>query len=478
MGGQLTQFVVLTILAWLIAPEAFGLLAPAMVFVGIGQVFVEGGFNKAIIQRKDLEDLHLSTAFWTSVCVGILLTATIAALATPIARLYNMPELAPILRWLGLAIFIGSLGMTQMGILQRQMRFKSLAVRNLCAQLVGGTVAVIFASLGKGVWSLVALQLTARSVEVVIVWTASDFRPSFNFSKKHFHDLFSFGANVLGINLLYMASLRTPDLLIPMLLGKQAAGYYFLAFRLVSVFSQVLVGALSSTALPTFSKLQHEPERLRRAYLMAIRISSAVALPFFAGLAVAAPLFIPVLWGPKWEPAIAVVQILSLLGISQVLTRFTDAAVMALGKPSWPLKIVLVGTVFNIISFLIVYKYGIYAIAIAMACSSLVAMPLSFWALNRILPLNKVHLAMLLGRPLVCVGIMAGVLIFAKQTPLLEMNRYVNLAMISIIGVVAYGLSLLVIDRPIVNEFWSMGTMLLKKTRHDKSSPTPPAVSQ
>ena len=461
IGSQTIQFGVISVLAWLLDAGSFGLIATALALVNIAQVIVEGGFGKAIVQRETLEPGHLDTAFWTSISVGLGATLTGVLLSGPISRLYGMPELGPVMAWLSLSILIASLGSTQTAILQREMRFKSLAVRRLIAQSVGGVVGIAMAVGGMGVWSLVGMNVAGRAADAAVVWTASDYRPGFRVSRRHFTDLFSYGANVLGMNLVMIVNQRTPDMLIPYLLGKEAAGYYFLAFRLVSVLVQTLVGAIGAVALPTFSKLQNDADLMGRAYLKAVRLTSAFALPAFAGLGLLAPELIQMIWGPQWLAISNVVRVLTLLGVLQTLTRFNIAATMARGKPSWELIFMSLGAGMNIGLFAVAYWLGggTVTLAGAFVTQAYLIAPLRVEAVRRLLGVGPGRVA----RQLVGVAvstIVMGAAVWATQSVLSGRGGpIVALMLPTSVGVIVYATMLTLLARPLVREAMALGRL-------------------
>ena len=278
-GRQAIAFIVFALLARLLAPEVFGLVALAGVFLAFTQVFLDQGFADAIIQRQQLDPEHLDTAFWTNLCIGLLLTLLGIAVAGLVADLFNQPQLTPIIRWLSLSFLLRALSAVQDAIFRRNLAFKALAVRSLMAVFAGGLVGVTMAFMGFGVWSLVGQQLVDSLVQVIVLWLASDWRPRINFSAKHFKDLFSFGINVVGINILNFLNTRSDDFLIGYFLGSVALGYYSIAYRLLLIVAQLLIGVINGLAMPVFSRLQGEPEQLRKAFYTGTQLCSLVAFP-------------------------------------------------------------------------------------------------------------------------------------------------------------------------------------------------------
>lgn len=222
LGSQGTQFITFLVLARLLAPESFGLISLANIFVHFIQALVDSGFSDAIIQRKRLEEDHLNTAFWTNLGVGTVLSLTGVFTAGAIAAFFKQPGLTPIVAWLSLNVLINSFASTQQAIFRRQLNFRGLAQRKVFGLVAGGIVGVTMAFLGYGVWSLVCQTLVGNTLGTLLLWRISDWRPQLKFSAKHLQDLASYGVNVIGIGILVFVTRRVDDFLIGYFLGPTA----------------------------------------------------------------------------------------------------------------------------------------------------------------------------------------------------------------------------------------------------------------
>ena len=387
-GTQVVTFVVFTLLARLLEPKAFGLVALAGVFIAFVQVFLDRGFSVAIVQRQELEPGHLDTALWTGITIGSLMTIVSIISAETIADIFNEPELAPIIRWLSLVFVIRGFSSVQEAILRRNLNFKVLAIRSSIAVITAGIVAIIMAFMGWGIWCLVAQQLTHRTLQVLMLWSISDWRPKLNFSWPHFKSLFSFGINIVAIDFLNFLNRRGDDFLIGYFLGSVALGYYSVAYRLLVTGTQLLTGILNQVALPTFSKLQSEPKRLRKALYKVTFLASLISIPAFMGLAVLAPELITVMFGKQWIPSIPVMKILASIGVLQPLFFLNGAVMTAMGKPSWRLKINFFSTIVSLVGFAIAVRYGIVAVAAAFAIRNFLLCPLFVWVIYKLVKIN------------------------------------------------------------------------------------------
>jgi PST family polysaccharide transporter len=387
-GREAISFAVLVALSRLLAPEDFGLVALALVFTAFVQIFMDQGFSAAIVQRTDLEEEHLDTAFWISVLSGILLTAGGIAASGLVAAFFHEPRLGSVVRWLSIGFILTALSSTQMAILQRALAFKSLALRSMTAKTVGGIVGVSLAFAGFGVWSLVGLRLAGGLAGVVVLWGSSDWRPGVKLSTKHYKELFSFGVSVVGNNLLKVIVRRSNDLLIGYFLGPTLLGIYTIGYRLLLVVLRVVTGIINSVAFPTFSRLQHNPARMRRAFYKVTQYTSLLAFPVCLGLAVLAPDVIPALFGDKWAPSVPVLQVLAFIGILESVQAFNGSVMRASGKPSWQLGIMLLTSIGSVIGFFIAVRWGVVAVAASYVIAGYLFAPVSYVAVRRLIRID------------------------------------------------------------------------------------------
>jgi O-antigen/teichoic acid export membrane protein len=387
-GVRLISFLVMLILARLILPESFGLVAYATVFISFAQIFVDQGFSDAIVQFPNLEQEHLDTAFWMSVLTGTLLTIATIAAAGLIASGFHEPRLVPVLKWLSISFILSALNSVQQALLRRNLAFKSLSLRSLIATLASSIVAVTMAFLGFGVWSLVAKLLIDGMVSVIALWQVSNWRPSLRFSIKHFKELFSYGINIVGGNLVDFLSVHSDDFLIGYFLGPIALGYYTLGYNLLLVMTDLLVSVPNLVAFPIFSKLQDDADRLETAFFELTELQSIIAFPIFLGISIVAPEAVRVLYGETWAASIPVVQILMLIGIVRSAIYFYSSIFRAAGKPSWRFGIYTLTAVLNVAGFLLVVRMGIVAVAISYVVVSYLLMPLYFLMIRKLIHIS------------------------------------------------------------------------------------------
>ncbi|WGV27607.1 MOP flippase family protein [Halotia branconii] len=437
-GSQVISFGVFFLLARQLEPKAFGLVALASVFLSFIQLFVDQGLSTAIIQRQELEPEHLDTAFWTNIGISTLLLILSILCASLVADFFNQSALTPIIRWLSFSFLFSALSSVQQAIFQRKLAFKALAIRTLSAVIAGGIVGVTMVFTGFGVWSLVGQQLANGLVQVFTLWGVSDWRPRFKFSAKHFQELFSFGINEVGFNVFNFFSRRGDDFLIGYFLGPIALGYYSVAYRILLVMTQLLISTTSKVALPTFSKIQHDPERMRRAFYSVTQLSSFIAFPMFLAVAALSPELIKAMFGSQWLPSVPVMRVLTFVGLLQSVSFFNNSVILALGKPSWRLGITVLNSVANVMSYILVVKWGIIAVASAFVIRAYLFSPIPVWMIHKLIHINLTTYLQQYITPLISSLVMVVMILGIKYFLGTSINLYLVLTICIVFGTVIY----------------------------------------
>lgn len=453
---QVFSLIIFLILARLLSPETFGLIALANVFLAFMQVFRQQGFSKALIQRETIEPEHLDAAFWSQVIFGILLTVITFFGANIVAEIFDQPKLIPILQCLSSIFIINSLSHVPNALLERRFAFKIIAMRTLLATIISGTIGVVMAFAGYGVWSLVTLNISVELVSLIVIWSAVDWKPRWQFSQSHFQDLFGFGMSVLTFKFIKFFDKRIDNLLIGYFLGEVALGYYAIAYRILEVMTQLLVKTINKVALPTFSRLQTEPERFRQLFCKTTQFTTLVSFPVYFGLIVFAPELTVTLFGEKWLPAVGAMQILSLEGLILSLSQFHKSVFISTGKPIWTVKISFFNATANVIACLIAVRWGIVAVATGYIISSYLVFPFSQWAVNKLIGIKSFDYLKQFVTPVTSSGIMVAAIVLFKH---LSSNTIEPLFMIlggTAIGILVYALCIRIFEPQLYGQLWNL----------------------
>jgi PST family polysaccharide transporter len=468
-GRSAISIITFVILSRLLAPETFGLVALASVFTVFIELFLDQGLSAAIVQRAELEPEHLDTAFWINILTGILLTGGLIGVSGFVATFFEEPRLASVLRWLSISFILSALSSTQVSILQRKLAFKNLAVRSMAAATVGGIVGISMAFTGFGVWSLVGQNIVGALAGVVVLWWSSDWRPGLNVSKKHYKEMFTFGASVVGNHALTVLIRRSDDLLIGYFLGTTLLGFYTVGYQLLLIIIRLVTEVTNSVAFPAFSRIQHQPERMRRAFYNVTQYTSLFAFPVFIGLAALAPELIPAIFGEKWAPSIPVMQVLALIGILQSVLFFNGSVIRASGKPLWELGIMFLNAVCSVIGFLLAVRWGIVAVAASFVIVGYILAPVSYVAVHRLIQVDfRTYLRQFMPpllASLMMVAVIVGLKYFLKDQSL---NLYLELSIYLVAGVLAYGLVIGLMARQLYQQILVLVSLVLPKWKFRK----------
>ncbi len=453
-GSQVLAFVTFALLARLLHPVDFGLVALAAVFVAFGQVFVDQGLGDAVIQRAALTKRQLDSAFWATLVTGILIAVTGVVMAPFIASVLGDARLEPIIQVLSLVFVLVALTSIQMGLLRREMDFRGLAIRKLLSIGLGGAVGIAMALLDFGPWALVGQQLAAATVSVVALWAVTPWRPSFQFSWPDFKSLFSFGLNVVAGDMLAFLSRNADNLLIGVFLGPLALGFYAVAYRILDTSQILLVAAARRLVFPVFSRLQHDGDRLRRAYLRMARGTGAVTVPGYVGLALVANEAIVVIFGAQWAPSATAAALLFMVGPALSLQTFSGAVWNAVGHPGVTLRFRLISTVVNVIGFIIAVLLfrDIAAVAAAFAIRSYLLRPLNLAWMRRY---GGISVAQQLGQwrgVAIATTVMAAMVFGVKLALGGALGAAALLVVQVAVGVVTYAATLILVERSLVQE--------------------------
>lgn len=367
---QLYQFIVMIILARLLFPEDFGVIGMAVIFTGLVQTINELGLSAAIIHKKNINDNHLSTSFWISLGLGIILFITTVIISPYIADFFKNELVGPVVSVLSIGFILGSFGVVHRSLLQKNIEFKKIAVTEISASVMSGTVSIILALLGFGVWSLVFGTIINNFTRVVLLWKVCTWRPSMTFDLTSFTELFSFGAHVMGSQFLNYFDSNVDYLLIGKFLSATALGHYTLAYQLSTFPLTKISSIITSVTFPTFSIIQDDNDSLRYAYLKVNKYISTITFPLLAGLIMVAPDFIPLVFGEKWAPMIVPLQILCVAGALKSVGTTVGSILLSKGRSDIQFKWNIFTAIVLTIAILIGLRYGLTGVAMAITIMS------------------------------------------------------------------------------------------------------------
>ena len=319
------------VLAALLGPRDFGLVAIGLVYLAFMQMFLDQGLVAALIRKPDVEPEHCDAVFWMNLGLSLILAAITIAIGGWWGRINHAPELGQLLSVMSLSIPLEGLSIVQSALMRRSLDFKSLSIRSNVSVFVGGAAGIGMAFSGFGAWSLVGQQLARDISALILLWGLGSWRPRLGFSWPHLKELLGFSAHNFVAQLGIFADTQAAPLMLGALFGPVAVGLYRLADRLMASVV-MLASSIQSVSLPEFSRLQDKPEELRKSALHCLRLAAMITVPALLPMAAMSRELLAVLGG-QWVPAADALSILCGLGAAFVLCIFTGPLLQALGRP-------------------------------------------------------------------------------------------------------------------------------------------------
>lgn len=382
---RLFGFVMIAILTRLLTPEDFGVVAAASSVLPFFYLLADLGFSAYIVQADTADRRMLSTGFWFSTIAGLLLCGLVAGLAPVFGSVFGSDEVVPVLQVMALAVVLVAVASVPIALLRRAMRFRALAVQGTIAAFVAQVIAVTMAFTGFGVWALVGQVLGTAAVTAVLAWMTAGWRPSFAFSRTEFTTMARFGSQVLGVEFVGMCRVFAETAIISGALGMAALGYLNIAQRLVQIVQDLTGSALLPVSSVAFAKIRDSAERLRRAYVRALRMTYALMTPPLTVVAVASPLIIPIIFGKGWTESAPVAQILALAGIVVVGATLDHGLFYGLGKPGrWFVYAVVVDAC-TVATTAVTARWGLVAVALGFLVIAVLATVSRWFLVARLL---------------------------------------------------------------------------------------------
>ena len=382
--GKAVVFVTTVITARLLVPDDFGLLGIGLLVIGYLEFVNDFGVSAALIQRKDGSEEAADTAFWLNIALGITLTAVGVAVAPAIAAFFDDDRATDIVRVLSLSFLLTSIGSVHEARLRRDLRFRARVVPELAKNLVKGAVSITLAVLDYGVWALVWGQLAGTVTAALLYWVILRWRPNRRFDRRIARELLGFGSQITLVGLLGGLHKNLDYLLIGRQFDTRALGIYTLAFRMPQLLVESVVGITSQVVFPAFSRVQEDPDRLRRGLERMLRITSLVIVPLGLGLALTADPFIRVFYGGGWEEAIPVMRLLALYMLVQSLGRTCGDLYKGMGRPGILNWLALVKLAISAPLLILAVPHGIETVAAAQLGAALVISVIQFAIAARI----------------------------------------------------------------------------------------------
>lgn len=374
----------IVVLARLLTPEDFGLIAMVSAVIGFVRVFKDAGLSMATVQREGITHAQVSNLFWINVAVSALIGVALSVAAPLVARFYEEPRLVAITVALCGGFVVSALTGQHMALLSRQMRFKAIAGIDIASIVVGLLVGVIMSVLHFSYWSLVGMNLTTAALAFALTWWASGWRPQLPRRHSGTASLVRFGFHLTAANFIYAIARGVDSILIGRLYGADALGLYTRASALVARPLENFIGPIDAVFVPAFSRLQTQPVRYRRIFLLVyetLALTGSVFTGLLLGLAY--PLTVVVL-GPKWEGAATIFAGFAAVALFVPLCSACTWLMTSQGRGKDSLVSSVIVSGVTVVAFIVGIPYGAAGVAISYSISGiLIQIPALYFIAGR-----------------------------------------------------------------------------------------------
>jgi PST family polysaccharide transporter len=401
------QMVSMVVLARLLSPQDFGLIAMVMVVTGFVTRFKDMGLSSATVQNAEINHAQISTLFWINVAFSFGMMLIIVALAPAITWFYGEPRLTWITIVLASGIVFGGLTIQHQALLRRQMRFGVLAVVDIISILVSVLTGIVAACYGLRYWALVIMQLMTAVTQVIAVWFACRWRPGFPVCGSGVRGMLAFGGYITGFNLMNYFARNGDNLLIGKFWGAGQLGFYTKAYGLLLLPLGQITYPITSVAIPTLSRLQNDPDQYSRYYYRAINTIAFITMPIVAMLAALSHEVITIVLGKQWTDSAIIFKVLAFAAVFQPIWSTLGWIYVSLGQTKRLMYWGLVMVPLIVISFVIGLPWGGLGVAMSYTiCFLFVIMVPSFWYAFRYSPVDVTGLFRAISCPLVLASTM------------------------------------------------------------------------
>lgn len=454
-GTQALSLVTMLVLARILAPEDFGVVALALALLAVAQIAQESGLGAAlIVHRGDLRSAAACVALFSPVvALGLYVAFFIAA---PLAaRFFDEPDLTSVLRVMAIVLVLRGLAIMPLALLQRAMRFGPITTVEIAAGVAQSGTAIILALTGATLWSLVAGQLAHGFVTAVVAWWLSPMRPSPRAARrKTFSELTRYGRHVGLANLVNYANANSAGIVIGRVVGASALGFYTASVRLASLPVTVIGNILGRGVFAALSRVPNEPERFKRIWLDNVQRLALLSVPAAVGVALVAGPLVLVLLGEEWRPAIVPLRLLALTGVVVTFAATSGEVFQALHRPKLRVISEVAYLVVVVPALIVGARWnGIDGAAMATLVINVVFGGVLLVALMRLLRVTLEEFVRAVARPTIGCGLMVAVILVLS--PLVDDRAPgVQLAILVGAGVAAFVLGVAMFARDLVTTMW------------------------
>ncbi len=360
-GAQGVSFMVSLILARLLLPEMYGVVALITVFTAALNLFVDSGLKNALIQKKNADQLDFSTVFYCNVALGIVLYLGMLLAAPLIAQFYQRPELTSYIRVLSLTLVLGGVNGVQTAVVSKRMQFRKYFYATLSGTMASAIIGVAMAAMGFGVWALIAQRLVNQAVDTIVLWVTVRWYPTREFSLTRLKPMFGYGSKILCSSLLDSLTANLSGLLIGKLYSADSLAYYDKGKSVPFFVIQNIQTAVQSVLFPVLAEEQDQVKRVRRILQQSIQVSAYCIIPCMVGIGVCARPLIRVLFTEKWISMTPFLQLWCFVCAFYLLHTANLQVIQALGHSGLYLRLEVIKQALSLAAMALAIPFGVLA---------------------------------------------------------------------------------------------------------------------
>ena len=434
-SSQVVSFVISIILARILLPSDYGIIAIILVFINLANVIIDGGLNTALIQKKNADQTDFSTIFWFCLFMAGVLYAILFIGAPFLAKFYNNDILTPVLRVLGIGIFFNSYNSIQRAYVSRNMLFRKLFYVNAIALVISGSLGIAMAYNGYGVWALVFQSLSSTMACCILMCFTVRWWPTFIFSKSRFKGLFDYGWKIFMTNFIIAIYEDIRSLVIGKIYQPAALAFFDRGKMFPSLIMNNITASINTVLLPTFSEEQDNVIRVKQMMRRSVQVSYLFVAPLLVGFFFTAKEFVLILLTEKWLPAVPFIQIFCIAFFLMPIQSINMTSIKSLGYSNITLKLEVIKKIIEAIILVVSFLINVYAVAWGIVAYNMICIFINLYPSKRLVDYGLMEQIKDILPTIIASLIMGG---FVYMCELLPWNNLIVLSIQIIVGIVVY----------------------------------------
>lgn len=429
--SQVLAIVVNIVLARLLLPEDFGLVALAMTFIGFITLFTNMGFGSSIIHERKTTQNQLSSIYWLNYGLSLVSFIIIIASAQFAANFYEEQKLASIVYVASLSILINPIFIVHYKLLERDLEFRTISQINLVSVLIGSFSAILGAYFGLGVYSLILQTLMAVVVRLFLVLIRKKWKPNFYFNFKEIRQMVWYSMKFKASDMAMYFERNVDYLILGKFFTSVILGYYAFAYNIMYTPVKRISYIFSDILFPSFSSIKNDKVKILKGYYKSLRLIGMVSIPIMTIIAFNAEVIIHTIFGQKWDAAIPIVQILCFAGAIQSISQFGGVIFSSIGKPEVRLYVSIGRTILTILAIIIGVQHGVLWVAYLLVTAKFLSFVFFLTVLNYHIPISIKSVVVSLKASILTLVVLSVMYLLIKSE-YISINQWVSLIIMSL----------------------------------------------